>query len=506
MAFGGGKSWLRAIVAPSSLVLGLVVAEAMFAHRDHDAFPFLHAYVADAKMGVRLRPGEHQRYARPPGAVTTVRINQAGYRGAEFPPPSPRELLIAGDSQVFGLGVEEHETMSAVLAERLGASVLNLGVPSYGPFEVEQTLREVGGNRLPAVVVAVLDLATDPLELEQHAAQRVTTRGGWLVSRAAKSYAWPGEDLLRDSHVLLAWRRAHAEQTAPDVESAAATALAEATRGAYERTLATQTLVESASQEAISAFHEVEQLVVDSPSFAAIVESERKRQRQEEWRAKQALEHSWCDCFYPLSDPAQVFASELPSHGGLQLGLLDLGSRDVSTPRSLLSRRVERQVLQHVDEVLARGAAAQVEEMLAVRAAFERRDRSVGRARDSHARERQDTDSIFAPTFAALLDASRVAHAKLVVVVLPLRSQTARAVAENPLRYTADMTTEQLAELALGDALAAAGKVADRVVDVRNVLFQIHPTGFLQGDGHLSAQGHAAVANALGESVGDLLP
>src|SRR3954463_6798871 len=84
----------------AGLALGLAIGEGAFHLRDHGAFPHLNVYVADAKLGVRLRPGASQRLSAGKNPVTSVRINREGYRGAELPPPGDGEVLVVGDSQV----------------------------------------------------------------------------------------------------------------------------------------------------------------------------------------------------------------------------------------------------------------------------------------------------------------------------------------------------------------------------------------------------------------------
>ncbi len=46
-------------------------------------------------------------------AVTHVRINSEGLRGPELAAPSTDEVVMVGDSQVFGLGVEDTEAAAA---------------------------------------------------------------------------------------------------------------------------------------------------------------------------------------------------------------------------------------------------------------------------------------------------------------------------------------------------------------------------------------------------------
>ena len=133
------RAWLRwalrAGMVVAGLFLGLVVAELVFRYRDAGAFPHLNVYVADPELGVRLMPGATQKLAFGGNPVTRIRINDDGFRGADLPAPSKDEVLVVGDSQVFGLGVEEDETFSAKLAAATKRTVVNARVPTYGPGE-----------------------------------------------------------------------------------------------------------------------------------------------------------------------------------------------------------------------------------------------------------------------------------------------------------------------------------------------------------------------------------
>src|SRR5205814_285240 len=106
----------RVAMMLGGLAAGLAVAEAVFSYRDGGAFPHLNVYIPDAELGVRLQPGATERVEFAGNPRTEVRINRDGYRGDELPPPGPDEVLVVGDSQVFGLGVEQDQTFSAGLA------------------------------------------------------------------------------------------------------------------------------------------------------------------------------------------------------------------------------------------------------------------------------------------------------------------------------------------------------------------------------------------------------
>jgi hypothetical protein len=182
------------------LVLGLVLAEAAFHVRDHGAFPHLNLYVTDARLGVRLRPGGSQRLAFGSNPVTSVRIGREGLRGGGLPPPGEDEVLVVGDSQVFGLGVEEGETASADLSRILGGrTVINAGVPTYGPPEYNAVLEELLPARRARTVVYVLNLANDLFEASHPNRERHCVWDGWAVRKETAPEAiasFPGRELL----------------------------------------------------------------------------------------------------------------------------------------------------------------------------------------------------------------------------------------------------------------------------------------------------------------------
>ena len=86
-----------------------------------------------------------------------LRHNSAGFRSPEIAreaPPDRTRLMVVGDSQTYGTGVENDEAYPAVL-ERLDPSlqVINAGVPGYGPDKQLLLLRETIGTWSPDLVV-----------------------------------------------------------------------------------------------------------------------------------------------------------------------------------------------------------------------------------------------------------------------------------------------------------------------------------------------------------------
>jgi hypothetical protein len=149
------RKWLRRTLIAGQVLLGLglglVITEKVFAKRDDGAFPHVNFYVADPELGVRLEPGATMRFRFRDNPTSSIEINSQGYRGADWPAPgeSSEEIVVLGDSQVFGLGVEDAETFSAKLAEHTGRPVRNAGVPTYGPPEYLALAAELLAERKP---------------------------------------------------------------------------------------------------------------------------------------------------------------------------------------------------------------------------------------------------------------------------------------------------------------------------------------------------------------------
>jgi hypothetical protein len=84
------RSLRLAVLAASSALVSLGAGELAFRFADDGAFPHLNVYEADAALGARLRPGATERVSFLGNPVTDVRINGAGFRGADWSPPRGR--------------------------------------------------------------------------------------------------------------------------------------------------------------------------------------------------------------------------------------------------------------------------------------------------------------------------------------------------------------------------------------------------------------------------------
>ncbi|MEZ4448136.1 MAG: hypothetical protein R3B09_01570 [Nannocystaceae bacterium] len=220
---------LRGLVIAAQVLVGLglgaVITELAFSSRDDGAFPHVNFYVADPELGVRLEPGATMRFQLRENPLSTIHVNSQGYRGGEWPAPGQGELIVVGDSQVFGLGVDDDATFSAVLSQKTGTSVINGGVPTYGPAEYMAVAGELLERRGASTVVVVLNFVNDPFEIDRPNRERHAVWDGWAVrsETAPESVVeFPGRRwLFSRSHAVYALRRwLHERGAASDPEAA----------------------------------------------------------------------------------------------------------------------------------------------------------------------------------------------------------------------------------------------------------------------------------------------
>jgi len=150
---------------------------------------FFDTMVHEEPIAYRLRPGldadfHHAHY----------KVNSIGTRGDEVPVPKPENeyrVLWLGDSIVFGIGVEQADTIPAVV-ERMAARargdrhfrMVNMGVPSYNT-EQELTQFETLGMQLQPDAV-VLFFASNDIDKKNWVFDK---RASFAADFAQRSYA-----------------------------------------------------------------------------------------------------------------------------------------------------------------------------------------------------------------------------------------------------------------------------------------------------------------------------
>lgn len=475
--------------------LGLALAEAGASWRDDGAFPHLNIYEPDARFGVRLRPGATERVAFSGNPVTSVRINRDGFRGAELPPPGEGETIVLGDSQVFGLGVEEGETFSARLEGRLaGGRVVNAGVPTYGPVEYQLLLEELAAKRRPKAVVLVINLANDLFEIDRPNTERHAVWDGWAVRKEtapASVVDFPGRSLLYGrSHAFYALRSYW--------HSISATA---GDRGfASEGTW--HDLVRASSQiEGARALAE-RQTAELAGTRRAEAEEAARRAKAAQLRLEEAI-------FKKLPELAETPEGVVyrQAHGDptdivIKREVLSEAAREPSTTAyTLVKGAIARQKIESAIRDYAREhrddeAAKVVEESLAERAAWGVWQKELcGPSPVIKARS---------PLAAAVERAKATCDAvgaRLLVVALPLDVQVSSG---EWRKYNTEPIDVGPTAILIEDVLAAAEGAGVASLDATPALRGAEPGAFLHGDLHMTPKGHAALAAAIAAKLAAL--
>ena len=148
------------LLSACTLLLLFALGEAAFRLIDVDRQL---EYDLDPEVYWKLRPNQTGYLWLGNGSLKSVeaRINNLGLRGPDVDVDAHRRirLLALGDSYTFGVGVGDAETFCAVLERTLGpqrVEVINAGVPGYGIFQAERTLRRLATQLHPDVVILTI--------------------------------------------------------------------------------------------------------------------------------------------------------------------------------------------------------------------------------------------------------------------------------------------------------------------------------------------------------------
>jgi hypothetical protein len=483
--------WLQVL---AGVTAGLLACELGFRLRDGGAFPHLNVYQPDPVLGVRLRPGAHQRVRVANNRPTDVRINADGLRGGSLPPPSDKhdEVLVVGDSQVFGLGVEEDQTFAALLARKSGRPVVNGGVPTYGPAEYNKLLAELLPRRKPGVVVWTVNLANDLFEAARPNLERHAVWDGWAVRKEtapARVRDFPGRALLfRDSHLVFAWRRFwRGPPRRADAEAVLLDPILDGTPS------------EGSYQDIVGAGQKSKEARAEAEARAAAARKEKVAALDEARRSLRQLEVELDKVVLDVLPDDEAGVGLLRTAHADPGDIVRVSYAEGARPLHATAREIQR----------AAEARRRIEEALKQRrdqANLERLSRfdTLAEQVKGLAREANQVKVVRArsPLYAHLAEAQALARAhgaRLVVLVLPLDVQVAP---EEWKKYGGakllDMSdTQVLTE----DVLASAAELGALALDALPALAAAEPGAFLDGDLHMTPKGHAAVAALLAGAI-----
>ena len=453
-----------------------MVVEQAFAFRDERAFPHVNFYVPDAALGVRLEPSATMGFKFRDNPRTTIHVNAQGYRGSDWPAltETDDEIVVLGDSQVFGLGVDDDETFSALLANHTGRPVLNAGIPTYGPPEYYALAEEVLEQRHPTTVVVVLNFLNDPFELGRPNRDRHAVWDGWAV-RAENAPGWtlafPGRRwLMSQSHAMFALRRwiyFRDRDLGPE-----ALDLGTPSEGNFEDLVAGELGVLPGDAAGVD----------EARTRVQAVERELRHARDEldEVLFESSDRYDRSDADKLARRPGDIVDDEA-AESGRSVVLTAALIRESARARQLALESAERGERRGQARALVANEDALVAERAALRVDLVAR--MAGRG------------SIFEAYIAALAVLCKAHGAELIVVALPVDVQVDPAEWD---KYGVTGRPDMSESLVLLDELVAtAERLGLEGLNLTQALRGAEPGAFLNGDIHMTAKGHAAVAEAL---------
>lgn len=491
------RKWLgRSFIASQLLLgvgLGLVITENVFAKRDEGAFPHVNFYVQDPELGVRLEPGATMNFRLRNNPLSTIHVNAQGYRGADWPAPGEGEgeIIVLGDSQVFGLGVEDSETFSAQLATITGRTVLNAGVPTYGPPEYLALAAELLEQRKPAVVVVTINFLNDPFEIDRPNKDRHAVWDGWAVRAEhapTQVRQFPGRKwLYSQSHAFYAFRRWQHERGKAELpEAGEQVDLGTPSEGRFEDLVVDSNSAHAQREAEIT---QAQQALEASRERIGELDKQlvaKRDQLDDLVREASDWEFDYFDREVANGEPGDIVEEDLGEESRsvlLTAGLIRKAARERDALLKKLLRTQARKgdtkakdLIDGQDQLLAERHA--LREQIAAGIPLVPPPKSVF---DAYLQQLQ-----------ALCDEH---GAELVLVALPVDVQVDPSewdkygVSERP-----DMS-ESL--VLLRDLVDNAEQLGVRALDATQALASAEPGAFLDHDIHMTAKGHAALGSAL---------
>jgi hypothetical protein len=493
------------------LVAGLVVAEAAFRYRDDGAFPHVNVYLPDAELGVRLEPGSEQRLRVGGNPVTTVRINALGFRGEEPGEPTEDEIVVVGDSQAFGLGVEENETFSHRLGELLGRPVVDAGVPTYGPLEYARVADRLLETRRAKTLIYVVNVANDLFEHSRPNAERHAVWDGWAVRVETKPrdvVDFPGRRwLMSRSHLVFAargaWHRATIEADDRGFDSEGVfTDLVHAGQEAEQRHHATREeleAAESARRERLTA-------------LASEIESEERAVTDGLHTIQRAIAEATGR--YDRFDADAVALDVYHAHPG-DIFEEDDGesTRSITVTAEMIRRgaTLRRRFAPRLQSVRQGGSLARsvdAWERESTERAMTALERAAALEEERARLSNEPLPEAFVPSvleqrLVEIREICRRHDAELLVLVLPLDVQVASS---EWAKYDVEPVDMSETDVLVRDIVETAHRLGARAVDTTEALRAAPAPVFLDRDIHLTPNGHRAVGEALAAALTEPAP
>jgi len=494
----------------AGLIIGAAIAEGAFWIRDRGAFPHVNFYVADARLGVRLRPGATERISFGGNPVTHVRINRDGTRGGDLPAPGGNEILLVGDSQTFGLGVEEAEAFAARLGQLAGRPVVNGGVPTYGPDEYDAVVEEMLARRHPKTVVYVVNMANDLFEANRPNRDRHAVWDGWAVRKddaAAVPQRWfPGRGVLySQSHLVFAlrkiWFERHSAEELGPLRLGAEHGFT--SEGNWTDLINVGKSAGSARAQARTARHdEIRKLETEREQTAKAADDLEGQIQSQTYEAGVQPPSVLDDVLN--GDPQASLQAARSTVGDIVAVEEGESARGVTLTAEIIKKAAEyrrdlEKQLKQVEDTDKRGKAV---EALGLLKDWDEKAAKLRRLDAAPARILRHSSPLL-PHVEKVKALCQASGARLVLLVLPLDVMVSD---KEWAKYGAKPQDMSAAAILVDDLTRATEEVGVSALDATAALSAAEPGAFLNRDLHMTAKGHDAVARALAAKLAESPP
>lgn len=162
----------------------------------------------DVLIGYRFIPGSHVKVSGVMNDyISDININSYGFRGKDEKidmASNRKRILLFGDSEIFGVGVTEADTIDACMERLLNEAgtkynVVNMGMPGLGTLAEEQLFYLYAPVFKPDAVIFVVSGANDLGDNEMYIRERHNTED---ISSRKKNRLFL-KDALRNTYVYI---------------------------------------------------------------------------------------------------------------------------------------------------------------------------------------------------------------------------------------------------------------------------------------------------------------
>ncbi len=515
-------SWFRRIASVLlAVMVTAMIGEAAAAKRDRGGFPHFNGYRADKELGLRLKSNFDTSIAFKKNPVGKIHVNTNGYRGKDWPTDRAGEIVMIGDSQVFGLGVNDNETAAFVLGKRQRWPVINMGVPTYGPFEYLAMIDEAA-KRSPREIVVVLNFGNDIFELDHPNRSRHVVLDGWALrgGKLPSHTNFPGREwLFGRSHLMYAIRqlrhrgakssllssddpRQALKRNTPATGDPTTTA---ATSITVPPTAATLPPVPTA--EPISLTPPISEPATGTPpqpsnDVTSAIEALRAAEDAVyalSFRVAPIAElDGWAEAVRAARQGAQVgdiYYADVPTEAAPQIPITAAWLRAATDFRVSASTRLQIWIDAHSNESKAKKARSLLQKLGEARRAYE--------ATTGFVAGDQNPPSAFRSFIAEVKRRAGLVGAELTIVGLPLDVQ----VDSEQFKKYGEKPQDLSATLALlTDLCRDATQLGTRCLNATDSLRKSGSGTFLDGDLHLTSKGQESLAGAIATTLTEPIP